>query len=397
MNTLKQTEHIIALLRKYLAGVLSEAEQKQLHAYVTAYPSLDLLLEELANEDTLLQKLKDFENAYNDGEEATQQRMLEMINNRLQKPPVIKRIYGKWWPRWTAAAMILLALSFWGIKRYQHDTRDITDKGLQQASKIYGGHNQAVLTLANGQSIQLSPNRKGIEVQEKEMRYQDGTPLTSSDVWSDQYTLHTPTGAQYQLTLADGTRVWLNAASSITYPQQFQGKERRVTIVGEVYFEVAKNVEKPFIVSSKGQEIEVLGTSFNVKAYADERVTRTALFDGSVKVKQLGAKGNMVNTQLLRPGYEAYLQGENLTQQRTDLSEASAWRQGNFYFADTPFDEMIKQLQRWYGIEVIYRSRIPTDTFKGGMSRTLDLLTVLDFLKGSDISFELIDKKLYIN
>jgi len=397
MNTLKQTEHIIALLHQYLAGILNEAEQEALRSYVKDYPALNILLEELTDEDVLLEKLKDFENVYSDGKEATQQRMLEMINQRLQKPPVIKSIYSKWWPRWAAAAMILFALSFWGIKQYQHDTRAITDKRLQQAAKIYGGNNQAVLTLANGQSIRLLPDRKGIETQGKEVRYQDGTPLTSSEEWSDHYTLHTPIGAQYQLTLADGTRVWLNAASSITYPQQFQGKERQVTIEGEVYFEVAKNIEKPFIVCSEGQEIEVLGTSFNVKAYTDEKTTRTALFDGSVKIKHLGTNGKMIDALLLRPGYEAYLQDKKLTQQRTDLNEAKAWRQGNFYFADTPFDEMIKQLQRWYGIEVIYRNKIPVDTFRGGMSRTLDLLTVLDFLKGSDISFELVDKKLYIN
>ncbi|WP_370525701.1 FecR family protein [Olivibacter sp. SDN3] len=234
-------------------------------------------------------------------------------------------------------------------------------------------------------------------MQGERLTYQDGSPLQGLDATAGWYTLHTPTGTQYQLILPDGTKVWMNAASSITYPKAFEGAERRVKIEGEAYLEVAKNPKLPFKVESEGQEIEVLGTSFNVKAYTNERITRTTLFDGAVNVKALTEERESGDAQLLRPGYEAWLLDAKVLLKAADLNEAKAWRVGNFYFMETPFDDMIKQLQRWYGIEVIYRGQIPEDTFTGEMSQKLDLLTVLDFLKGSDIDFKLENKKLYID
>jgi ferric-dicitrate binding protein FerR (iron transport regulator) len=194
-------------------------------------------------------------------------------------------------------------------------------------------------------------------------------------------TMRTPRGGRYQLALPDGTLVWLNAASSITYPIAFTGRQRSVKISGEVYFEVTKNKEQPFVVDVDGRTtVEVLGTGFDVNAYTDEGSVKTTLLEGSVKV----------GTVLLRPGEQAQL-GQKGTSvvHNVNLDKVMAWKNGLFNFEDVDLKEVMRQLARWYDIEVIYEKGVPNIRFEGEISRNINLSNLLKVLARAEVKFRI--------
>jgi ferric-dicitrate binding protein FerR (iron transport regulator) len=178
----------------------------------------------------------------------------------------------------------------------------------------------------------------------------------------------TPTGGQYKLTLPDGSKVWLNAASSITYPAAFVGKERTVTIKGEVYFEVAKNENMPFHVKANNITVDVLGTNFNIMAYEDEPAIKTTLITGAIKV----------NGHLLKPGQQAV--NERITD-NADIEEVVAWKNGLFEFNQQPIVSIMQQISRWYDVDIQYQGAIKSKTFTGQISRYADITTVLKMME----------------
>ena len=190
-------------------------------------------------------------------------------------------------------------------------------------------------------------------------------------------------GGQYRLVLPDGTKVWLNAASSITYPASFQDKERKVSVSGEVYFEVAKNADKPFIVDvDGGAKIEVLGTHFNVNAYANEPAIKISLLEGSVK------SGGIV----LQPG-QALINGKVIT---TDLERDVAWKNGLFNFNGLDLPTAMRQLARWYSLEVKFEGGVPNKVIRGKMGRDLSLSQVLNILEKMELNFRIEQKTLIV-
>lgn len=197
-------------------------------------------------------------------------------------------------------------------------------------------------------------------------------------------TLHTPRGGQYQLTLPDGTRVWLNAASSITYPVVFGGKQRTVQISGEAYLEVAKNKDKPFIVNvDGGSSIEVLGTQFNVNSYSDESAVKTTLLEGSIKV----TAGTAV---VLKPGQQAQIARQRLSvSNNADMDKVLAWKNGFFDFEDVRLEEVLRQLSRWYDVEVVYEKGVPNIQFEGEISRNIKLSDLLKVLARAEVKFRI--------
>jgi ferric-dicitrate binding protein FerR (iron transport regulator) len=222
-------------------------------------------------------------------------------------------------------------------------------------------------------------------------------------------TVSTPRGGQYQVVLADGSKVYLNAASSIRFPAAFTGNERRVEITGEAFFEVTKRSlpskgKMPFIVtivqpSGSVAEVEVLGTTFNINSYANEPEIRTTLVEGSVKVS------SMVNGQssMLQPGQQASILGLSKSQpshpipiQTVDVSQETAWVKGLFFFNRSDIKTVFRQLERWYDIEVVYEGAVPDDTFSGKIQRNLPLSRVLKYLEKGNIHYQLYGKKLVI-
>jgi ferric-dicitrate binding protein FerR (iron transport regulator) len=194
-------------------------------------------------------------------------------------------------------------------------------------------------------------------------------------------TISTPKGGQYQIELPDGSKAWLNAASSITFPTAFT-KDRKVTVTGEVYMEIAKDKTKPFLVSSNEVQIQVLGTSFNVNVYKDEPGAKVTLVEGAV---------NVDNTRL-KPG-QAYVNGKVMT---TDLQQDLAWKNGAFNLNNKTLPELMRQIARWYDLEIVYEKPVRTGTFEGEMGRDLTLPQCLRALEKMQVSFRLEGKKLIV-
>jgi ferric-dicitrate binding protein FerR (iron transport regulator) len=205
-------------------------------------------------------------------------------------------------------------------------------------------------------------------------------------------TLTTPRGGQYQLTFPDGSRVWLDAASSIKYPTAFTGKVREVEMTGEAYFEIAKNTRMPFVVKAGGTTTTVLGTHFNINAYDDERTLITTLLEGSVKF------GCGKEEKVLHPGQQAVLNAEtrSFTVKDADTYQAVAWKNGQFDFDDKDLPAIMRQISRWYNIDINFQSTYDGATFGGGISRQLNLSHVLRLLDKSGVHTRLEDHKLII-
>jgi transmembrane sensor len=202
----------------------------------------------------------------------------------------------------------------------------------------------------------------------------------------------TPAGGEYEITLSDGTKVWLNAISSLKFPTVFDGPDRTVDLTGEGYFDVAKNVGKPFHVRVNGVEVDVLGTEFDVNAYADETSIKTSLLNGSVRLLRGGT------TMLLKSGEQGQTTGaEGLGLVKdADLDAAVAWKKGYFSFEDANVQTVMRELSRWYGIEVKYEANPAGGSFGGEMGRDLKLTQVLDGLSKSGVHFQLEGKVLTV-
>jgi transmembrane sensor len=322
----------------------------------------------------------------------------------------------RYWLAASAAAVILVIVA--GFYLWKKDAGPgVTTLTTVQANIPPGG-NKATLTLAGGRVITLDSAANGLLVQQGattivklaggqivyEQKEGSTTARTgASSEPAEWNTMATPRGGQYQLTLPDGTRVWLNAASSITYPTAFTGEERKVLINGEAYFEVAQDKQQPFLVETgTNSAIEVLGTRFNVNAYADEPAVRTTLLDGSVKVK------GGTQAALLRPGQQASIASRPTTSTQAgnnvqltitdhaDISQVMAWKNGSFRFDRTSVDVVMRQLSRWYDVDVVYEKGIPAVRFGGEMKRDLSLSEVLAILNKMEVHCRIDGKKLIV-
>jgi transmembrane sensor len=286
------------------------------------------------------------------------------VTAHIQKSKAVKQpLFARLWPRIAMAAAVVVIIS---ATILYYNGKNSFDKLEQQiaASQIKPGRGQAILTLANGSKVQLSDvNGKPVYV----------VPEDSSGTGTKYNTIEAPAGGQWQVVLADGTRVWLNALSSITYPTSFTGAERKVKIDGEAYFEVAHNEALPFRVQSAGQTVEVLGTKFNIMAYYDEAQAKTTLLEGSVRI----AAGK--DEKILRPGEQALvMNGDVKIENDVDLESAIAWKNGDFIFKGEDFKTTMRKIARWYNVEISYDPSVPADIeLAGWISRDSQLSIVL--------------------
>jgi ferric-dicitrate binding protein FerR (iron transport regulator) len=302
------------------------------------------------------------------------------------------------WFRYAAAVVLLVGGAAVGYKILKQDKGD-GGKGIPVASAkdIAPGSEKAVLTLADGSTIILDNAANGnvaqqggtkiIKLDNGQLAYDAGRN-THRRVLSGELlynTISTPRGGQYQITLPDGTKVWLNAASSIKFPATFSGSTREVEMTGEAYMEIAKNSKQPFRVKANGTEIQVLGTSFNINAYSDEEAVKTTLIEGSVKVLKDG------QTAILKPGQQSRSGSDDRSVKISvaDLDKVMAWKNGLFNFEGAGLKEVMQQLSRWYDVEVVYESKIPDIEFIGKMSRKVSLSGVLKGLEGTGVHFRI--------
>ncbi|WP_257667222.1 FecR family protein [Parapedobacter tibetensis] len=296
-----------------------------------------------------------------------------------------RRTHRVWWNIPAAAAALIFL--FTGIYFFIADLSQPESAAITPAQILPGG-NRATLTLVDGQTVNLSSEESGIVIGD-EISYLSGSEIldygqqaTDNRQVSRLMSLTTPKGGQYQITLADGTHLWLNAASSLTYPVAFDGDKREVSLQGEAYFEVSKDQSKPFIVNTVKQRIEVLGTSFNINAYNNEVLTKTTLLTGSVQVYASTDGATNGKSQVLTPNQQSVVDDSGeISVNKIDPYTAIAWKDGLFNFHGLSIDESLKQVERWYDVDVIYQGKKPIGYLGGKMSRGVKLSTFLSFLE----------------
>jgi ferric-dicitrate binding protein FerR (iron transport regulator) len=387
-------ELITDLLLKHLQGTLTVPEQQQLEQWLQQSAHNRHLFNTINNEAHLREQILLFQpEAQQQNEQEILQKIQQLRSNRPAASTVRRLPAAHKWA-WAAAAVLL----FMGLGAYVWMARQkIASPGIMaHTNDILPGKEGAVLTLADGRQVVLDSLGNGVVaiqngarvvLKNGKLTYSSGDQSTGALAYN---ILSTPKGRQFQLTLPDGTRVWLNAASSLRYPATFSGNERRVAVTGEVYFEVAANSAMPFKVETgNGTAIQVLGTNFNINAYADAGVINTTLLNGSVKV-MAGSSG-----VLLKPGQQAQTGVHAGTQQdikvinNPDLDKVMAWKNGFFNFENATLEEVMHQLERWYDIEVAYEKQIPDIRFGGKLSRDLSLESVLKSLEETEVHFRI--------
>lgn len=316
--------------------------------------------------------------------------------------PIDKKKSVLSWMKVAAAAAVILFVAgaaYWILN--SGDKKDVRSDEIavsQKTSPITPGGNHAILTMADGSTIVLDSIQNGkIQYGGAKISKQngllifDGTSHNSAATVSFN-TLRTPRGGQYKVILADGSGVWLNASSSLRFPTAFTGNDREVVLTGEAYFEVAKNKEKPFRVKVGDMQINVLGTHFNINAYSDESAVKTSLLEGSVKITKGETSG------LLKPGEQGTLKwnDDKLEIKDANMNEVMAWKNGLFQFEGADITTIMKQISRWYDVEIVYSGKVPVRRFEGKISRDAQLSDVLKILELSDVKFTMEGKKIIV-
>ena len=385
-------ENILALIEKYQSGTINTNEQQHLDEWYHSFNDEEAVINSRANDtpQQLNERLKI----------RLQQTILEQKNNVI---PMRRR----WRLPAAAAAVALIILAsatflFFSSKYPQQQLTAVKQVKKKPKTDFAPGGNKAVLTLADGSAIVLDSAVNGtisnqgkikvVKLDNGLLAYSiNGQQVTENDA-AFFNTISTPRGGQYQVTLSDGTRVWLNAASSIRFPVMFAGKERKVEITGEAYFEVAKNKQMPFKVKANSSEIEVLGTHFNVNAYNDEAATRTTLLEGSVKIK----KDNY--SALLVPGQQSQVNknGEIKVVNNADIEEVVAWKDGLFILKKADIPSVLRQIARWYDVDIVYKGNVPAGRITGDMPRNMKLSKMLEVMELVGVHFKIEDNKVLV-
>jgi len=324
------------------------------------------------------------------------ERNLEKVSSRLPlKYPVRNK---RLWPRIAATASIVVLMAA-GLFYYQY-RQSSQQVNLVAQQDIGPGSNKAYLTLADGTKISLTDANNGTiakqaginitKTADGQLIYSVGHNEHTGTAAAVYNTIETPKGGQYRVQLPDGTEVWLNAQSSLRFPASFEAlDERAVELLGEGYFQVAKDKAHPFIVKSNGQTVKVLGTHFNINSYADEPAIKTTLLEGLVQLN-----GKMI----LKPGEQATIPASGeISIRQVDLSEAVAWKNGKFNFADENIESIMRKLARWYNVEVSYDGAPPTETFTASIDRFDHISKILDKLSyTNNVHFKIEGRRILV-
>jgi transmembrane sensor len=393
--TESNTDRIAQLIRAFQLDELDDLSRQELENWRFENTGNESLFVELNTPDQLQTKLAELASFNSEASyEAFESKFIkEESTVALSQDPFIK------WRQIVslAAALVLVVSGIWVFK-----ATTVTDKAKTTAyeTDIAPGRFGATLTLVNGKKIRLSDAKNG------ELAKEAGITISKSangelvyEIVSDKSsaghinTLSTTKGETYKVRLPDGTQIWLNAASNLTYTTNLVKNGKRVVqLDGEAYFEVSKDKKHPFVVESKGQFLEVLGTHFNVNAYKDEPQIATTLLEGSVKVSVNG------RTQLIRPGQQAVNYGGRLQVNEVSLDDIMDWKEGDFFLNHVDFKTAMRKIARWYDVEIVYDLAVPDDLESGGwMSRRNNLSTVLQAIEGTGLArFRIEGRKVHV-
>jgi transmembrane sensor len=392
-------ENILALIEKYNAGNATTEEKLIVNEWYASFN--DTAVELIVSE--------------NDAKEQLNERMKMRLLESLEKKDNIFEIKPRLKWHIPAAVTILLLFSIGGyfffFPKKTISKEIVKNEAIKTTpnNDVKPGGNRAILTLADGTNIVLDSASNGILSQQGNTKILkldngllaysiNGKQLTESDE-AFYNTISTPRGGQYKITLADGTMVWLNAASSIRFPVLFTGAQRKVEITGEVYFEVAKNKSMPFKVKATTSEIEVLGTHFNVNAYDDEASVKTTLLEGSVKVSTTSFVSNTQITKFLYPGQQANnsKDGKIKIINNVDIEETMAWKNGRFHFKSTDLKSILRQIARWYDVDVEYKGNVDLH-FTGQLTRNENVSKVFEKLAlTNEVHFKIEGRRIIVS
>ena len=371
---MQQDKRYYELSEKWLKGTITEEEKQEFNQWYNARQEEEVIIP------------TDF--AAN--EEALHNRILHKIQAQKTDKPTI-RLWTRTAIMQMAAAVILFfccgsVVYYLLYRSAQNNKQSAGTVAKVKQNKVMPGNNKAVLILGDGSKIILDSSGNGMIAQQQNIgivKLDNGqltyTTLQAKPGDTIYNTLSTPKGGQYAITLSDGTKVWLNAASSLRFPAAFIGKSRVVELTGEAYFEVAKNPAMPFKVKVKNMEVEVLGTHFNVNAYEDENTVSTTLLEGSVKV----TSGNDHKT--ISPAQQVIMNenGSLNVADNVDVEEVIAWKNGELRFENTKVSKIMRQLARWYDVEIAYQGNVPDVALSGIISRKEDVSQLLEILEAT--------------
>lgn len=387
MHKPNKIERINLLAKKLQEGIITPEEKEELEQWYTSFDDTYLEIDSDDNEDDIRSRI---------------------YANIVSKAPI--KLTQKTIQLWKiASAVAAVFLVFFGLYFLRNNNNSqLATKNL--STEITPGNNKATLTLDDGSVITLDSANNG------EIAQQSGIKITktangelvysiletSSILDGNQLsynTISTPRGGQYQIILPDGTHVWLNASSSLKFPTTFKSFERKVELIGEAYFEVVSNKKKPFKVLSDNQLIEVLGTHFNVNAYPDEQTTKTTLLEGSVKVSLFSEEGNSFTVKdykVLKPGQQAKLL-QNIKISQVDTEEAVAWKNGELMFSSQDIKSVLRQISRWYNVDVIYEDNVDNVIISGSISKYANIHEVLEILQlTGNINFKISGRRIIV-
>ncbi|WP_229203985.1 FecR family protein [Dyadobacter alkalitolerans] len=383
------------LFNRYYNGLATASEKGELMAFIRS-----------SKDDAVLERFlkKGWEELNpSDGilTNETSNAMLSSILDATLKDEKQTKVIRIGWLRYAAAAavFVLIGLGAWW-KLTPDPATKIVLRAQTKTSDVKPGGAKALLTLSDGSAIELASAKSGFLTRQgaaEVSKSQEGIlvynakPGNATEKVSIN-TLSTPKGGQYEVLLPDGSKVWLNASSSIRFPSTFPSSERKVEITGEAYFEVAKDKGRPFRVKFNKSEVQVLGTSFNIMAYPEEGPSKTTLVEGSVFIRNVNQ-----NTKL-KPGQQAaVLSTGKIKTQYIALDEAVAWKNGMFYFKDASVEEVMRQISRWYDVEVLYAGTIPVRQFTGRVSRHVNLSEVSGMLRYAGVNCRIEGSRMIID
>lgn len=377
---MQRIDYIVNLLKDYISNDLDAPRLEEVERLFSEYPHLKEIVDEAGNEDRLRKALVTYEELYTDEFQAREEEVLNRVLSRVRYQQSIahKRLSYRRLAIYASVAAVALTVLFAAIFLQQ---QTIEPQSIEEVTSSFTpGSNKASLKLSNGRQIDLSDAYSGIVV-DGQVAYEDGSTVLDESNVDEQtmLTLSTPRGGQYQVTLPDGTKVWLNAESKLHYPYHFAADIRRVKLEGEAYFEVARQENTPFIVDTKKEKVEVLGTHFNVNSYQADESSTVALIEGSVRVSLAGDIA-----KVLEPGQQSVVMKEKMSIQKINIDESVAWKNGEFMFNNETLANAMKKLARWYDLEIEVSPELENVEIWGSVSRYDNFNTVLKLIKMTD-------------
>lgn len=385
-------KQVIELLERFRSGTCTDQEKAILESWYLHYAKNS---KDVFSNDRLEQILKEIE--------------VDLPPNQLYHEQSIFLIHPFFTIKRIIAAAIILIVFSTGLYLYR-STEQQNEVLVEHKVDILPGGNKAILILADGSKIDLKGAENGLLATEGAIEIRktsDGTlayqsSLSLTKIFQHNNLMNTiiiPKGGTYKITLPDGSDVWLNSESSLSYPVAFIGDERKVELSGEAYFEITRDEQKPFRVHSNNQVVEVLGTQFNINTYEESGFIETTLVEGSVRVTQNYSNGKPYKTRLLKPGQQSLtnLFKPEIKIENVDIEKEIAWKNGFFKFKNTNIQNIMREIERWYDVKVQYEGKIPSEEFTGIISRDVEITKMLKILEqGGGVQFSVSGKRILV-